>query len=206
MGLLYFNFEEWIKCKDLVVHCKTIEEAADFIEVLKENNWRNKITDAPSHKDYLTYWYEYKENTCYNFRGGCYGRYDYFKKHDYTILEWSDYMREKKTIKDILQPYDIVTLRNHTKYMYMPNDIEDIFVNSRDWLLLQEYDDDLKINYLKEFDIMEIARPTPYQFRQTAWNMAEVIWTRPEEVEEMTLEEVCAAFGKEIKIVKSKEN
>ena len=204
--MLFFNFEEWIKCKDLAVHCKTIEEAADFIEVLKENNWRNKITGAPSHKDYLTYWYEYKEDTCYNFRAGCYGSYNYYKKHNWTILEWSDYMEEKKTNKDILKPYDIITVRDQTKYMYMPNDIEDVFVNSEGWLAADKYNDDLKGNYLKEFDIMEIARPTPPQFRQNAWDMAKVIWTRPEEVEEMTLEEVCAALGKNVKIVKSKEN
>ena len=83
----------------------------------------------------------------------------------------------------------------------MPTDIKDVFVNSTGWLSAKEFNDDLKANYLKEFDIMEIARPTPEQFRQNAWDMAEVIWTRPEEIEEMTLEEVCAALGKKIKII-----
>ena len=115
MGLLYFSFEDWIKCKDLVVHCKTLEEAADFINVLKENDWITKIEAAPSYVNYLEYWSEYKENSCYNFRYGTYGRYDYYKKHNWLILEWSDYMKEKKAIKDMLQPYDIITLRNQTK-------------------------------------------------------------------------------------------
>ena len=201
MGLLYFSFEDWIKCKGLAVHCKTLEEAVDFINVLKENNWRDKIEAAPSYVNYLEYWSKHKENTCYNFRDGTYSSYNYYKKHNWTILEWSDYMKEKKTIKDILQPYDIVTLRNHTKYMYMPNDFRDVFVNSEGWLTADKYNDALKADYFKQFDIMEIARPIPAQFSQNAWDMAEVIWTRPEEVEEMTLEEVCAALGKKIKIV-----
>ena len=201
MGLLYFNFEDWIKYKNLVVHCKTYEEATNFISVLKENNWRDKITDAPSYKDYLTYWYEHKENTCYNFRSGCYGGYDFCKNHDWTILEWSDYM--STTPKAMLQEHDIVITRKYEAHMYYAD--PNVFVNSTGYLSVNDFDEDL-MSFDDNFDIIEIRRPKfNYQFIERNWGDAEVVWKRPETVE-MTLEEICAALGKNIKIVKSKEN
>lgn len=206
MGLLYFNFEEWLEWKKLAIHCKTYEEAANFVKVLKENKWCDKIIDAPSYEKYLTYWDEYKENTCYNFRSGCYGRYDYYKKHNWTILEWSDYM--STTPKAILQEHDIVITRNHEGYMYYAN--QNIFVNSRGYNLVGDYDEDLIMtpeddeDDVSEFDIMQILRPEyAFEFVEINWGDAEVVWKRPETVE-MTLEEICEALGKNVKIVKSK--
>ena len=55
-----------------------------------------------------------------------------------------------------------------------------------------------------EWDIVKIQRPKKTNgIVPRHWLEGEVIWKEPP-IEEMTLEEVCKALGKEIKIVKSK--
>lgn len=208
--MLFFDFNKWIKCNNVVVHCKTLEEATDFINVLKENNWKDEIKDASEYSKYIERWNKYQEDTCYNLNNGCFADYDYYSFYEeYTILEWSDYMLPT-TPKSILQEHDIVITRNHEGYMYYAN--QNIFVNSRGYNLVSDYDEDLIIMTLKEdeddiceFDIMQILRPYyPHEFVEINWEDAKVIWKRPEAVE-MTLEEVCGALGKNVKIVKSKK-
>lgn len=75
---------------------------------------------------------------------------------------------------------------------------------------LSDYKDDLtcliQFHELCPDDIMAVRRP-PYSinnfFKVFDYSNGELVYER-KEVEEMTLEEVCKALGKEIKIVKSK--
>lgn len=207
--MLFFDFNKWIKCNNVVVHCKTLKEATDFINVLKENNWKDKIKDASEYSRYIEYWNIYKENTCYNLGNGCFADYYYYKHYkEYTILEWSDYMAT--TPKAILQNHDIVITKNSYAYMYYED--QNIFVNSRGYNSVDDYNEDLIVIFEDDdydnskFDIMQILRPkNADEFIERNWEDAEVIWRRPEDVE-MTLEEICEALGKNVKIVKSKEN
>ena len=115
------------------------------------------------------------------------------------------------TPKAMLQEHDIVITRNHEGYMYYAN--KNIFVNSRGYNLVNDYDEDLIMtpededdeDDVSEFDIMQILRPEyAFEFVEINWGDAEVIWKRPEVVE-MTLEEVCEALGKNVKIVSFKK-
>ena len=113
------------------------------------------------------------------------------------------------TPKAMLQEHDIVITRKHEGYMYYAN--KNIFVNSRGYNLVGDYDEDLIMTLeddeddLCEFDIIEIRRPEyAFEFVENSWGDAEVVWKRPEVVE-MTLEEICETLGKNVKIVSSKK-
>lgn len=87
---------DWESFKDkinyIAVHCKTEEEAKDFCRQMHKHGmkWINGNS--------------YLECTCWNINEkeilytgyGTYDSYDWFKKLNYTILEWSDYFTEKE--------------------------------------------------------------------------------------------------------------
>lgn len=194
-----FNIEDY-KGR-YAMHCKTIEEAEDFCNYLYSANkyWRNE----ESYINY-TYWEDYKEDTCYAFNFGTYRSYKYFQnQNNYIILEWSKFMNNNTFTKTDLETGDIVVKRNGTEYMY----INDYFVNNDGYERVEYYNDVLTRNSSYpsiDHDIVKVKRPSSgYQYRQKFWDEAPVIWER-KEVEEMTLEEICKALGKEIKIIKSK--
>lgn len=65
---------------DMVIHCKTKEEAERLIEMTN------------SKKRFIDYWEGYRENTCYRIKKGkvrCFGSYDTYND-DYFIKEFSD--------------------------------------------------------------------------------------------------------------------
>lgn len=181
------------------MHCKTIEEFKDFISVLKTQD----LFRAMCYSDDV--WNTYEEQTCVRLDAIGYGTVDYFSDGSYTILEWRDFMKDGFTKED-LKPGDILITKSKGMYMY----IGDYIVRSNGWIATEEYDENLKLKHrgLKEidsFDIVKVLRPKDYTVLEHNWEYADLIWEREEvEIEEMTLEEVCKALGKEIKIVKSK--
>lgn len=89
-----FNWNEF-KNEKVAVHCKTEEEAKDFIKVACENDckWYNRDKSFTNFDVYgckTTY-------TCGNYNKDqlewCY--YNYFKENNYKIYEWSDYMKQE---------------------------------------------------------------------------------------------------------------
>ena len=74
---------------NVVMHCKTQEEAESFCQYLHENG--RKWCDG---NRYIagTHWVAYESQTAYNFNKGSYGSYGYYENEGFTILEWSDYM------------------------------------------------------------------------------------------------------------------
>ncbi len=86
-----FNWEEFLSNDKIAVHCRTEEQAIDFCKQMHERGlkWR----DGQSYlKD--TNWKGYKEETAYGGDGG-FANFGYYKNNNYTILEWSDYEKEK---------------------------------------------------------------------------------------------------------------
>ena len=75
-----FNIEDY-KGK-YVMHCKTEEEAEIFCEYLHsiERTWSSGVS-------YLSesYWYIYKELTCYNFNYGTYDDKPYYEEKGYIL-------------------------------------------------------------------------------------------------------------------------
>lgn len=87
-----FDIEKY--AGDYVMHCKTEEEAKDFCKYLDSigRTWAS----GGKYVDNL-HWSDYGPDTIYWFNSGCYDYINYYT--DATILEWSDFMEEKKEPK-----------------------------------------------------------------------------------------------------------
>ena len=86
-----FNWEEFLSNDKIAVHCRTEEQAIDFCKQMHEHG-----LEWIDHQSYLkdTSWKTYKEETVYE-GDGCFANLGYYKNNNYTILEWSDYEKEK---------------------------------------------------------------------------------------------------------------
>lgn len=85
------------KREKIAVHCKTEEEAKDFCQKMHEQGM--KWSNENSYLEYTNYSI-YKDKTYY-LGDGCYCGYEYCKREEYTILEWSDYMQKEFTKADL---------------------------------------------------------------------------------------------------------
>ena len=123
------------------------------------------------------------------------------------ILEWSDFMNKVFTKAD-LKSGDIITFREGSYGMYIDTFDSVIFLeDGGSYLPLTDIIDiTFKDKYGDlEWDIVKIQRSKKDNgIVRHHWLEGEVIWEEKPPIEEMTLEEVCKALGKEIKIVKSK--
>ena len=184
-----------------VMRCKTEEESKDFCDYLHSigKTWRSG-TLYPS----LPVWDIYKRDTCYDFNAGESSFKDYYENKGYTILEWSDFMNKKEFTKEDLKTGDIVTYRNGKQGIIFPEYDGIISDDFNNYINFNSIMFDLINVQNSEWDIMKVQRVKHiHYFTKSHWNEAPVIWER-QEIAEMTLEEVCKALGKEIKIVKSK--
>ena len=91
-----------------VMHCKTKEEAIDFVRI------NGLMPDC-----FVDYWDVYEENTCYSFNFGAYCREYYYKTENYKILEWSDFMN--KGDKNMKKESNVL----------LPSDVESVIFNNR---------------------------------------------------------------------------
>lgn len=198
--MVIFNINDYPG--NYVMHCKTEEEDRSFREYLHSvgRKWS-------SGNSYLTktYWNVNREYTCYRFNSDEYGDIHYYRRTDYTILEWSDFMKKTFTKAD-LRNGDVVKKRN--------GEVEIVFVETGTLICkrygfnrLSDFNDDLTYSgWSDSNDIVAVRRPTEtHHCRFDAFDheVGELVYDREaEEVEEMTLEEVCKALGKNIKIVK----
>ena len=198
-----FNLEDY-KGK-YVMHCKTEGEAKDFCRVLHEAG--RKWYGGESYLDY-TFWKADDIFTTlgllgneryYHFNEGTYStRPDVIS--DYTILHWSDFMNKEFT-KDSFRNGDVVLRRNG----YV-----DIFISGRfiredgSWSNIDAITSDL-VSFLEpRYDIMAVIRPVDiFDMTYDAFEkeLGRLVYEREETVE-MTLEEICKALGKNVKIVK----
>lgn len=183
-----------------VMHCKTVEEANDFCKFLDSIGrcWQ-------SGKRYIvaTYYDNNKAKTCYNFNDGVYRDMPFYVENNYTILEWSDFMNKEFTKSD-LKSGDVVKRRNGAVEIVCLETGTLISPNGCCKLLKDVREDLTDIKYGASFDIIAVRRPTaPLHCRFDAfyYRLGESVYERPEE---MTLEEICKALGREIKIVKEK--
>lgn len=77
------------------------------------------------------------------------------------------------------------------------------FINQGGSIKVAEYDENLA-NTNSEWNISKIYgfRHSNHYLNEVSTNRRYLLWERPVEVEEMTLEQVCKELGREIKIVK----
>lgn len=156
---------------------------------------------------------KYGEKTCYDFDNGEFSSNWWYKSESYTILEfedfdWSDFNMKKEFTKKDLKNGDVIKYRNGDTGVVCI-ETGTVIMDENEYMLVNNICDDLThLNEYgiknKEWDVVAVRRPnTPADCRPCAFKhkCGTLIYER---VEEMTLEEVCKALGKEIKIVKEK--
>lgn len=196
-----FNIEDY---KDkYVMHCKTEEEAKDFCRYL--DNVGRKWCDGTKYTE-MTHWNFDKDKTCYDFNLGVYNSIEYFYNKKYQILEWGDFMtNNNKFTKADLKSGDVVLRRDGSVEIVC---IETgTLIRKDEFNILDELTDDLTDIFKDDDsdDVIAVRRPKqPYECQFCAFDegFGELVYERGDEPEEMTLEEICKALGKEIKIVK----
>ena len=106
--------------------------------------------------------------------------------------------------KSNLKSGDIVTFRNNDVGVVFKEQDCIIFSDFAQYFQLFNIQTDLTDITDTQWDIVKVQRPKDAHYlMKYRWNDADIIWKREEAIE-MTLEEVCKALGKNIKIVKSK--
>ena len=194
-----FNIEDYKG--NYVMHYKTEEEAKDFCGYLDSINM--KWISGLSYED-NTKWDVHKQDTYYYFNQGCFSNGYFVNKYRYKILEWSDFM-DKKFTKADLKSGDVILRRDGSVEIVC---LETGALIRRDGFnILDELTDDLLSTFNDDDsdDIIAVRRPKqPYHCQFCAFDegLGELVYERGDEPEEMTLDEICKALGKEIKIVK----
>lgn len=182
-----------------VMHCKTEEEAVDFCNYLCSVGRHWCSGDSYCGK---TCWNVEKHLTAYNFNENCYADIDFYKRNNYIILEWEDFMKHTFTKAD-LKTGDVVKRKNGD--IEIVNRELGMFIRSDGhWNDIDSINDDLCSSVSKEYDIIAVRRPNakPHcSFDAFEYEWGTLVYER-QEVEEMTLEQVCKLLGKEIKIIK----
>ena len=194
-----FNIDDY-KGK-YAMHCNTEEEARDFCRFLDSIG---RFWSADTSYAEATYYDTYGNRTCYDFNASKYSGISWYVAENYKILEWSDFMNKKFTKSD-LRSGDVVLRRDGRTQIVCKE--TDTLISPNGYDLLEEISEEFKYRKncttnISKYDIIAVRRPTaPHecQFKAFDKKYGDLVY---EEVEEMTLEEVCKALGKEIKIVK----
>lgn len=117
------------------------------------------------------------------------------------IIKWSDYMKRKNFTKADFESGMVVECRSGERFLVL----RDKLLNGTHWRAIENYTSELKecVNGTYPYDIMKIYDTIGVTNLHNAFSDDNLIliWER-QEVEEMTLAEVCKLLGKEIKIVK----
>lgn len=188
---------------EIAVWCKTEEEAKDFCKQSYEHGYNWCSGESRFNK---TEYYHYEGNTTYSSDG--YSDVNWFEDNGYIVVEWSDYMSKPFTKSD-LKDGDMVLRRNGAIEVAIPS--AKVFTSVEGFNSLCNIDENLKSCWPSsslEWDIMEVRRPTAPSDCQSCCFRREwgTLMFKREKLVEMTLEEVCKALGKTVKIVDKKED
>ena len=189
-----------------VMHCKTLEESKTFCKYL--DSVGRKWESGERYTENSRY-YSYSGRTCYNFNEGKIGHTGYYERSNYTVLEfedfdWSDFEMKKEFTKKDLKSGDLVKRRNGDDCIVCVE--SDLLMHpTLGGYKLSNIRDDLTNIFNSTNDIVSVRRcsgdPEHWSFDAFDRKLGTLVYEH-KEVEEMTLEEVCNALGKEVKIVK----
>ena len=181
-----------------VMHCKTDDEARKFCDYLHSIG---KMWNINIPYKYHTNWRNNTIKTCYNFNEGLYNTIDHYISIGYTILEFSDFNWSTEFTKADLKDGMVVEYNNGNRRMVLGK----YFIGESSHAPLADYTEDLREPNFPKQTINKVyissTRSIDYLFDDDNLTL---IWERKEkpEPEEMTIEEICRALGKEIKIIK----
>ena len=80
---------------NIVIHTSTIEDAEKLLSSVPQRD--PKDVNKPPYEGWLSYWYFYKENTCYHIREGVVDGYceaDFYKSNGTIVYEITDLGKE----------------------------------------------------------------------------------------------------------------
>ena len=180
-----------------VMHCKTKKEAINFCNYLNGIGVRTCLGYEYNGN---TLWDSYADRLTINFNNGCQAIISYYKNDGYTILEWSDFMNKSFTKAD-LKTGDVILRRNGDVEIVIKE--VNVLVKPKECNRLADINEDLTHSFITDGDIIAVRRPnlpTDCQFSAFKEKRGTLVYER-EEVEEMTLAEVCKLLGKNIKII-----
>ena len=187
------------------MHCKTYEAAKTFERYMKYYGGRSAGASC---------WYVHMEDTCFNINRCSYMHKSWYENNGAIILEfedfdWSDFEMNtnKQFTKKDLKNGDVVKFKNGWIHIVCCD--TGTLITPDGYNELDEYNEDLTYGRPvysegRPYDIVAVRRPKKAgdcTFDAFKFNYGDLVYER-KEVEEMTLEEVCKALGKEIKIVK----
>lgn len=182
------------------MHCKSLKEAEEFRDCLREQGaflWHDRSNN--------TLWHEHGIETVYFFNRGTYGSIYYASKNNYTILEWSQFETTAPFTMSQLMDGDVVQLACGVAAIYIKR--LRCFTTGYSSCSEDSYTDEFIHREDKNLNIVAVRRPRSYNecrldiFEEGA-ECGELIYeAKKERVEVMTLEQVCAALGKNVKIV-----
>ena len=146
-----FNWEEFKSSNSkIAVHCKTEEEAKDFLTLCNKNKVKYLNDDIE------TYFDIFKSETVYAIDWESSERIAFtcsevWKNRGYTILEWSDYMDKEFTLDDI-EVGMVIECRNGKRFIKINNTI---FYNENDFIEMLDYENNMK-HECNEYDIVKV--------------------------------------------------
>lgn len=185
------------------MHCATKAEAEEFEKCLRKQGSYLLSKDS----SFLS-WSICGSGTVYFFNNHSYDHIDYAEEKGYVILEWKDFDNNDSFTKHQLVDGDVVMYATGVTAIYVGH--FDCFTTGySETIHLNEYTDNLRNKHNVSYSIKAVRRPRNYaecrlDIFEEGKEKGVLIYSATEEVEEMTMEEVCAALGKNIKIVKEK--
>jgi hypothetical protein len=190
-----FNWEDF-KNSDgkIAVHCKTEEEAEEFIKECFKHGIKWSYSDENT-----THWGEANKRTYYVYSG----RHLYYyyenlvsKPNEVTVVEYKE--DNKMELKEGM----IIECRNGNKYLLRKRSDKLICSNFDGWFTAT-YDEKLNENeyYVEELDIMKIYESKAYLLGNLFDNKyLTCIWERKES-KKMTLAQISEALGYEVEVI-----
>lgn len=206
-----FDWEEY-RTNKVWVHVKNEEEAKDFFaQEAKHNRYGNR---------YERSWVENEDRyIC------CHGGYTEERRlkrrfrEGEAIVEWSDYMKKEFT-KDDLKTGHVVTLESGCQYVVVRDgdftrckdnkELTDVLISADNKILayLCDFDQGLKSKIAQVGDVVKVERlANPFLLRisEPSRLIKETLWER-HQPKKMTVQEIEAALGHPVKIVKERAN
>ena len=128
------------------------------------------------------------------------GDYNSVYYNSFTIIKW---VKQNEELYPKLKEGMVIEIADKQDPLWYVRRIKGdlIATNDKEWFDLNYYNDNLMDKKFPRFNIVRIYESNSYILNKlfSKENLV-LIWERKEEVEEMTLEEICKALGKKIKI------
>lgn len=136
----YFNINEY-RC-NTVMHCRTVKEVKILFDYLKAagHPWCPDYNEENAYAIAKEIYSRYRENTCINFKLDSFAYVDFYKREDYTILEFDNF--DWFGLDDIKDGMLVVTSdgRKYVKLSsFLVGESPSIPLSSYDYLLCNTY-------------------------------------------------------------------